>query len=77
MDVGCMERCKWIFLGDACREADVICLQEAAASFITRLEESLGEIYHIVVPKDVDPNRDQNSLLLLRKEASPSPRLTN
>lgn len=50
--------------------ADVICLQETAASFKEQLLCTLGE-YHTVSPYDVDSKRNQNSLVLLRKTRFP------
>lgn len=49
-------------------EAGVIFLQEAAASFINKAEESdLGERYQVVHSASLDGKRDQNSLILLSK----------
>jgi len=50
--------------------ADVICLQETAASFKEQLMGALGE-YHVISPEDMDPKRNQNSLVLLRKSRFP------
>eukprot|EP00450_Noctiluca_scintillans_P015815 CAMPEP_0194508610 /NCGR_PEP_ID=MMETSP0253-20130528/38995_1 /TAXON_ID=2966 /ORGANISM="Noctiluca scintillans" /LENGTH=534 /DNA_ID=CAMNT_0039351673 /DNA_START=40 /DNA_END=1644 /DNA_ORIENTATION=+ len=55
-----------------CVGADVICLQECAATFADALKNSsLGSEYHVVVPADADPQRDQNSMLLMRKSSFP------
>jgi len=50
---------------------DIICLQEAAFSFRGELEAELGSRYHVVVPSDVDTQRDQNSMILLSKARFP------
>ena len=52
--------------------ADIITLQEVAQSFIGRAKSStLGEKFHIVVPSNMDPTRDQNSVVCLNKETFP------
>mmetsp|Transcript_4506 Transcript_4506/g.11516 ORF Transcript_4506/g.11516 Transcript_4506/m.11516 type:complete len:504 (-) Transcript_4506:322-1833(-) len=49
-------------------DSDIICLQEAAASFIPRASESpLNEKFHIVVPEHLDGARNQNSFILLNR----------
>jgi len=48
---------------------DVICLQECSVDFGTG--DSLLERYHKIVPCNADPDRAQNSLLLLRKKTFP------
>ncbi|CAJ1370333.1 unnamed protein product [Effrenium voratum] len=49
--------------------ADVICLQEAAATFCDLLRRSrVSERYECVRPKSMDGLRDQNSLLLLSRD---------
>lgn len=49
--------------------ADVVFLQEAAASFITYAStRDLGERFTIFTPRKLDAKRDQNSLILLRKD---------
>lgn len=53
-------------------DADIICLQESASTFKRTLQRTLGEAYHIVAPHDLDPKRDQNSLILLRKDCFPN-----
>lgn len=58
-------------LRGACAGADVICLQETAATFKDQLLPALGNIYHICVPEDIDPKRNQNSMVLLRKTRFP------
>lgn len=55
----------------AAKDCAVICLQEGAAAFIKTLEKGLGRSYHVVAPADVDPKRDQNSILLLKKSFFP------
>jgi hypothetical protein len=57
-------------LQSSCAGADVICLQEAAASFKEQLAISLSE-YHVIVPEDVDSKRNQNSMILLRRSRFP------
>merc|ERR1719502_2589643 len=47
-------------------DADVLFLQETAASFAAAAAGGpLGEKYHVVQPASMDPSRDQNSLVLL------------
>lgn len=58
-------------LQSACSGADVICLQETASSFKEQLATALSE-YHVVLPDDLDPKRNQNSMVLLRKSRFPS-----
>eukprot|EP00966_Prymnesium_polylepis_P335547 7390902-Prymnesium_polylepis.4 len=49
-------------------EATVMFLQEAAATFMSKAEESdLGDRYTVVHSASLDGKRDQNSLLLLQK----------
>jgi len=59
-------------LGSTCAGADVIFLQESAANFKDAVTKALGAKYHVIGPEDVDPNRDQNSLVLLSKLKFPS-----
>ena len=48
--------------------ADVLCLQECGRGFLEGIKSSkLAETHHVVASASADPNRDQNSLLLLRK----------
>uniref|UniRef100_A0A7S1XLL6 Endonuclease/exonuclease/phosphatase domain-containing protein n=2 Tax=Phaeomonas parva TaxID=124430 RepID=A0A7S1XLL6_9STRA len=48
--------------------ADAVLLQEVARSFITRTAEGpLGQGHHVLYPATLDPKRDQNSVILLRK----------
>jgi hypothetical protein len=57
-------------LGSAAyRLCDVICVQEAAASFVKLLENhpALGRTYHVLAPATLDGRRDQNSLILASK----------
>lgn len=54
-------------LRSTCMGADVICLQEAAAAFREQLIVTLGADYHVIVGDDVDPTRNQNSMVMLRK----------
>lgn len=51
-------------------QVHVICLQEVAAVFKDTLEDSaLRDTHHLVLPARLDGKRDQNSLILLRKDA--------
>lgn len=53
-------------------EADVMCLQEASAAFIFSLRSSsLARTHHVIAPSKIDEQRDQNSAILLRKDAFP------
>ena len=53
-------------------DTDIITLQEVSSSFIDMARSSkLGKTYHIVAPTDLDPNRDQNSVIFLKKELFP------
>jgi len=58
-------------LRTAYAEIDVICLQEGASGFLKLLEKDLDE-YHVVHPANYDPRRNQNSIVLLRRETFPS-----
>lgn len=55
-----------ILLGP-CADIDVILLQECAASFNEVLTKRLGQDYLVLSPQDLDPKRDQNSMIMLRK----------
>ena len=49
-------------------DADLIFVQEAASSFVAAAKaHSLGEKYEIIAPASLDPKRDQNSLVLVKK----------
>lgn len=51
---------------------DVIFLQEVAGSFVLKLQSSnLTQHHHVVAPAKMDCIRDQNSILLLKKETFP------
>ena len=53
--------------------SDIITLQEVSASFITQAENrALGDKYWIVAPNELDPVRDQNSVIFLSRETFPS-----
>lgn len=54
--------------------SDIITLQEVSAAFIDQAKNrtKLGEAFWIVVPKDMDAVRDQNSVIFLRKETFPA-----
>jgi len=47
---------------------DAVFLQEAAASFRTSAAKRLGGRYIVAAPSTLDTSRDQNSLLLLRRD---------
>ena len=48
-------------------DADVLFVQEAASAFVKTASASLGDKYHILAPSSMDPKRDQNSLVLVKK----------
>merc|ERR1712025_926212 len=49
-------------------DADLIFVQEAASSFVAAAKaHALGEKYEIIAPASLDPKRDQNSLVLVKK----------
>ena len=53
-------------------DTDIITLQEVSLSFVELARASkLGKTYHIVAPTELDPNRDQNSVIFLKKELFP------
>mmetsp|Transcript_18646 Transcript_18646/g.58287 ORF Transcript_18646/g.58287 Transcript_18646/m.58287 type:complete len:571 (-) Transcript_18646:45-1757(-) len=53
-------------------DADVVFLQETAASFGAAAKAGpLGASYHVVSPASLDPKRDQNSLVLLSRARFP------
>ena len=59
-------------LESAYKHADVLFLQETATSFVAASRgNALGAAYHVFAPLSLDPNRDQNSLVLLRKSRFP------
>ncbi|CAE7293825.1 unnamed protein product [Symbiodinium natans] len=48
----------------------VICLQEASAAYLHKLQSScLAQTHHVVIPEKLDAQRDQNSALLLSRAA--------
>ena len=50
------------------RGTDVLFLQEVANAFKASVQaRQLGAEYHVLSPAENDPNRDQNSMILLRK----------
>lgn len=49
-------------------EADAIFLQEVAGTFVDLLERELGREFLVLVPTAADYVRDQNSVILLRRE---------
>jgi len=46
---------------------DVMCICEASANFLEDARNSFGKDYVIPVPMEMDPEKDQNSFLLLHK----------
>lgn len=51
--------------------ADVMFLQEVAASFVPKLEAALVDTHTVVTPLKLDAKRDQNSVIVLSKAAFP------
>ena len=53
-------------------DSDIITLQEVSSQFIDMARGgSLGQSFHIIASADMDPVRDQNSVILLRKSTFP------
>lgn len=53
-------------------DSDIITLQEVSGSFIEQARKSrLGKSFHIVAPKDMDPVKDQNSVVCLNRRTFP------
>jgi hypothetical protein len=53
-------------------DVDIITLQEVSSSFIDQARASkLGKTHHIIAPAELDPIRDQNSVIFLNKQAFP------
>lgn len=49
-------------------DMEVVFLQEVASSFASHIRRhALGSIYDVLVPSDIDAERDQNSFILLKK----------
>ena len=60
-------------LEDEYLDSDIITLQEVSTMFIAETKKSkLGSKFHVISPKKVDPTRDQNSIILLRKSSFPN-----
>ena len=54
-------------------ESDIITLQEVSSQLITMARNGpLGKTFHIVASADMDPVRDQNSVICLRKSRFPN-----
>lgn len=52
---------------------DIIAMEEVSGSFIEEARSSkLGQVFHIMAPFDMDPVRDQNSVVCLNKKTFPS-----
>lgn len=50
-------------------DADIICMQEAAGLFLSALTNSdLSKTFHILSPEKMCAKRDQNSIILVRKD---------
>merc|ERR1712157_676210 len=53
-------------------QSDIITLQEVSTALINLARASgLGKRYHIIAPSDMDATRDQNSIIMLKKETFP------
>jgi hypothetical protein len=53
--------------------SDIITLQEVSSSMVDEARGgSLGKTFHILTPKNLDPVRDQNSVILLNKKTFPN-----
>mmetsp|Transcript_24470 Transcript_24470/g.37765 ORF Transcript_24470/g.37765 Transcript_24470/m.37765 type:complete len:582 (+) Transcript_24470:192-1937(+) len=53
--------------------SDIIALQEVSSSLIDQAASgSLGKHYHVIAPHDLDAVRDQNSVILLKKDIFPN-----
>lgn len=53
-------------------DSDIITLQEVSSSFIDKARSgTLGQLFHIIAPADLDTVRDQNSAIGLLKERFP------
>lgn len=54
-------------------QADIINLQEVSTALINLAKASgLGKRYHIIAPSDMDATRDQNSIIMLKKDVFPN-----
>jgi hypothetical protein len=54
-------------------DSDIITLQEVSSQFIDMARASpLGQTFHIIASSDMDPVRDQNSVICLRKSTFPN-----
>jgi hypothetical protein len=54
-------------------DSDIITLQEVSSQFIDMAKRGpLGKRFHIIAPADMDPVRDQNSVICLRKSTFPN-----
>mmetsp|Transcript_22112 Transcript_22112/g.29156 ORF Transcript_22112/g.29156 Transcript_22112/m.29156 type:complete len:575 (-) Transcript_22112:310-2034(-) len=60
-------------LENAYKTSDIITLQEVSSAFIEKAKKgSLGKIFHIVAPINLDAVRDQNSVIFLNKDTFPA-----
>jgi len=54
-------------------QADIVNLQEVSTALINLAKASgLGKRYHIIAPADADATRDQNSIIMLKKDTFPN-----
>lgn len=59
-------------LNDVYGNSDIITLQEVSSSLIDQAKHGpLGKKFWVAAPRDMDPVRDQNSVILLSKETFP------
>uniref|UniRef100_A0A7S3YQ99 Endonuclease/exonuclease/phosphatase domain-containing protein n=1 Tax=Lotharella globosa TaxID=91324 RepID=A0A7S3YQ99_9EUKA len=58
-------------LADTYKDRDVLFVQEASSAFVLRAKRDsrIGDRYFVLAPAKMDSRRDQNSLILLRKQA--------
>mmetsp|Transcript_71904 Transcript_71904/g.203044 ORF Transcript_71904/g.203044 Transcript_71904/m.203044 type:complete len:453 (-) Transcript_71904:243-1601(-) len=61
-------------LQDTYHGADVVFLQEAGTQLVGLLKQKLAGTHHVVVPRDFDAKRNQNSVMLLRSSLFSAPR---
>jgi len=60
-------------LSDIYSDSDIITLQEVSSSLIDQVKDGqLGKEYWITYPFDMDPVKDQNSVIMLKKTTFPS-----
>jgi len=55
--------------------SDIITLQEVSSSLVDQAKNGpLGRLFWIYTPEDMDPSRDQNSVIMLKKQSFPKGR---